>query len=99
MKMIQEKIEEICEELDGAFEYAEKYFKCKARGNLGHANKFKEMAHDELKHANILHELYTEDIEELNKVYTLTEEEEKAWENCIKHFAEKVAMVRHILSM
>ena len=99
MKMIHEKIENICEELEDALEYAEKYMVCKARGNLGHANKFKEMAHDELNHANMLHELYTADIEELNKVYTLTEEEEKAWEHCHKHFAEKVAMVRHILSM
>ena len=99
MKMIYDKIEHVHEELEGALEYAEKYIVCKARGNMAHANKFKEMAHDELNHAQTLHEMYSEDIEQLNKVYTLTEEEEKEWEHCHKHFAEKVAMVRHILSM
>jgi hypothetical protein len=99
MKMIYEKIEDIQEELESAQEYGEKYIKCKARGNTAHANKFKEMAYDELKHAQALYEMSTEDIEQLNKVYTLRAEEEREWEHCLKTYAERVALTRHILAM
>lgn len=99
MKMIYEKIEEIHEELESAQEYAEKYIKCKARGNTARANKFKEMAHDELSHAQALYEMSVEDIEQINKVYTLREDEEREWEHCLKSYAERVALTRHILAM
>lgn len=99
MKIIEKMIDCLHEEVEGAMEYAEKYIENKARNNINRANKYKEMATDELKHAGYLREMDIMDIDEMKKVYTLTEEEETAWEHGHKHINEKMAMVHHMLSM
>ena len=98
MKMIEKIIDHIHEELDGAKEYAEKYIENKAKGNTVRAGIYKEMANDELRHAERIHEFGTRDLEDIQRVYTLSVEDTEKWEHCQKHFAEKIALIRHMLT-
>lgn len=99
MKILDEMIEELKEEVEGAREYAEKYVEAKALNNMPRAAKYKEMAHDELKHATIIRGFAMEDAESIKRVHTLTEEEAHHWEHCHKKINDEIAMVNHILSM
>jgi hypothetical protein len=99
MKILDEMLEHLEEEVEGAREYAEKYIECKARGNVARANRYKEMAQDELKHATMLREMDVADVSELKRVYSITEEEQNAWDHGHKHLTDEMAMVMHILSM
>lgn len=99
MKMIDKMLDCLEEEVEGAKEYAEKYIECKARGNMNRANKYREMASDELKHAGYLREMDIMDIDELKKIYTMTEDEEHAWEHGHKRINEQMAIVKHMLEM
>ena len=98
MKIIENMISHLEEEVDGAEEYAEKFIEAKARGNMARANKYKEMANDELKHAGYLHDMFVSDVEEINHVYKMTESESETWERGHKRITEKMAMVKQILS-
>lgn len=99
MKMIDGIIDALREEVEGASDYAEKYLKAKSKGDTIRANKYKEMANDELKHAEYLHNFAVQDVEELTKVYPLPENVESKWEHSHKRCAEKMALVRQMLSM
>jgi predicted RNA-binding protein with EMAP domain len=98
MKHIEELIEEICEELDGACEYAEKYIKSKAQGHSLRATKYKSMAEDELTHAGNIKDFAGQDVEEIRRVFELPHEVEEKWERAIKHYAERVAWIRYMLN-
>ena len=47
MRAIKKYVEAIEEEIEGAKDYAEKYVEAKAKGDIGRANRYKEMAGDE----------------------------------------------------
>lgn len=97
MKIIDEKIEHIHEEIEGAKEYSEKYIKCKSKGNIEKANKYKEMAHDEIRHANMLKDWAVADIEDIKTVYTIPVEDMEKWEHHHKKFDEHIAIIKQML--
>jgi hypothetical protein len=99
MKIIENMLDCLADEVEGAKEYAEKYIEQKARGDMSRANIYKEMAHDELKHASYIRDMHLQDIEKLSKVYTLPEAEETAWEHAHRRVNEQMAIVKHLLTM
>lgn len=99
MMKIKKLADEICEELDGAKEYAEKYIEYKAAGESSWAAKFKDMANDELKHAMVLHELAVKEIDTVSKVFTAPAEMQEAWEKSHKNYVEKSAWIKQMLAM
>lgn len=99
MKYIKRYVEHIEEELEGAKDYAEKYVECKAKDNMTHANKYKEMAQQELTHAMTLHTFAVEAIENLSKVYTPPAEMEEKWNTAHKDYVEKAALVKQMLTL
>ena len=98
MKLVHKFIDQIDDELDGAKEYAERYIECRAKGNASRAAKYKEMAGDELRHAGYVYDFAVMDIGEIKKVYPMPIEVEEAWDKAMKHYAECVAMVKHMLT-
>lgn len=99
MRKIKAYVDKIDEELCGAKDYAECYVEMKAKGNMNVANKYKEMANDELKHAIYIHDIAVAEIEELNKVYTPTEEMQEKWDKSHKHYVEKTAWIKQMLTL
>ncbi|MEE0970451.1 MAG: hypothetical protein U0M06_13860 [Clostridia bacterium] len=99
MKIIKDLVERISEEIEDAKHYAEKYVECKAKGNTGHANRFKEMANDELKHATYIHEFAVQEINEIKNVYTAPVDMQEKWNKAHAEFVEKVAWVKQMLAM
>jgi DNA-binding transcriptional regulator YiaG len=97
MKLLHKMLEALEEEVEGAKEYAEKYIESRARGNMTRANKYKEMANDEIKHAGYIRDMNIMDADELKKVYTISEEDETAWEHGHKRLNEEIAMVKQML--
>lgn len=97
MKILHKMLEALEEEVEGAKEYAEKYIEARARGNMTRATKYKEMANDELKHAGYIRDMNIMDADELKRVYTLSEEDETAWEHGHKRLNEEMAMVKQML--
>ena len=98
MKLVHKFIEQINEELEGAKEYAERYIECRAKGNSTRAAKYKEMANDELRHAGYVYDFAVQDVTEVKRVYPMTFEADDAWDHAMKHYAECVAMVKHMIS-
>lgn len=99
MKLIDEMIEHLEEEIEGAREYAERYVECKARGNMTRANKYKEMASDELKHAEYVRDFALADVESLSHVYSMREEEKEKWDKAMRSAHEHMALTKHMLLM
>lgn len=99
MKKIQELVDQIDEEIDGAKNYAETYLDYKAKGNGTWSSKYKTMSEDELRHATTLHERAVGEIEELSKVYTPPVDMQKAWDESHKMYVEKVAWIKQMLAM
>lgn len=99
MKRIQDLVEKIDDELEGAKEYAECYLTYKAKGESTWATKYKEMANDELKHAMYIHDKAMEDIKELSAVYTPPVEMQEEWDKSHKKYVECVAWIRQMLAM
>ena len=97
MKLIDRMTDKICEELEGAWEYTEKFIENRAKGNP-RWTKYKEMAMDESHHAENIYEFAVSDLESLQKVYSLSAEEEEKWEHMIKKFAEQVSVLKNTLS-
>lgn len=97
MKILDKMMDHICDELEGAWEYAEKYLENKAKGDQ-RSSKYREMALDEIHHAEILYSFAVDDIEKLERFYTLTGEEEEKWEHTKKKFTERVAFLKHTLT-
>lgn len=98
MKKIQELVDWIDDELEGAKCYAEKYVYKKAKGSQW-AGKFHAMAEDELKHAQTIHQLAVEEIEDLNKVFQAPAEMQEAWDKAHVQYVEKAAWVKKMLDM
>lgn len=99
MKKIKMLVDEICEEVEGAKDYAEKYVEYKAKGDSAWAARFQQMANDELQHASYLHELAVKDIEEISKTFVAPAEMLEAWEKSHKDYVEKAAWVKQMLAM
>ena len=99
MKILDEMIEELEEEVEGARAYAEKYIECKALNNMARAAKYKEMAQDELKHAGFVRGFAMEDADGIKRVHNLTEEESNHWQHAHKKINDEIAMIHHLLSM
>lgn len=98
MKKIQELIDWIDDELDGAKCYAEKYIYYKAKGNQWYS-KFHTMAEDELKHADLIHQLAVEEIDEISNVFKAPAEMQKAWDESHVKYVDKAAWIKQMLSM
>lgn len=99
MRKIQELVELIDEELEGAKNYAECYLEKKAAGESRWAGKFQEMAQDELKHANYIHDLAMAEITKLKTVYTPPVEMEEKWTTSHKKYVETAAWIKQMLAM
>lgn len=99
MLSIKRFADSIKEELEGAKHYSEQYIEAKAIGDMGVANRYKEMAMDELKHASYEHEWAVKKINEVSKVYTAPIEMQEKWEHLHKEYVEKVAIIKQMLSM
>lgn len=98
MKRIQELVDLIDEELEGAKNYAEEYLTRKSK-NDSLASRFKQMATEELGHADTLHGAAVAEIEQLEKVYTPPVEMENAWKMAHKEYIEKAAWIKQMLTM
>lgn len=99
MRAIKKYVEGIEEEIEGAKDYAEKYVEAKAKGDIGKANRYKEMASDELKHATYLHEWAVASIEEISKVFKAPVEMQEKWDKAHREYVEKVAWIKQMLAM
>ena len=96
--MIEKYKEEICEELEGAKNYAECYVDCKVRGSA-HATKYKEMAAEELKHAGYLYDMAGKYVEEMKKAITIPEEMKRTWEECTSVYVCKSSQAKQMLTL
>lgn len=99
MKRIGKYVKMICEELEGANCYAEKYIEYKADGKNEWAEKFKDMASDELKHADVIHEIAIDEIEKINRVFNPPADMQEKWEKAHIDYVNKAAWVKQMLAM
>lgn len=94
MRIIEKLIENIDEEIEGAWEYAERSIECKARGHMQRASRYKEMAHEELGHAAQIYEFAEADVEAIRKVHPLSVEDEEKWAHAVKKMHECIAKIK-----
>lgn len=99
MRKIKELADNICEELEGAKCYAEKYIELKVNGDSSWAGKFKIMANDELTHAMNLHEYAVGEINKLKAVYTPPQDMLDKWDKVHAEYVEKAAWIKQMLTM
>ena len=99
MKRIQDLVDKIDDEIEGAKCYAEEYLTYKAKGNGTWAGRYKAMAEDELKHAMYIHDRAMEEINELSKAFTPPVEMQQKWDEAHKGYVERVAWVKMMLAM
>lgn len=99
MRRIQELVEQIDEELEGARNYAECALDSKAHGDSKRYGSYCEMAEDELKHAGYIHDRAIEEIDKLSAVYTPPAAMEAKWKECHKTYIEKAAWIKTMLNM
>lgn len=97
MQIVDKYIQSIMDEVDGACDYAENYVINK-KSNPQWAKMYHEMATDELKHAQYMYDMSENHIKQLQSVYD-NSDDSSAWENLMKKYVEKTAMVKHILTM
>lgn len=98
MKYIDEMIEKVEDEIEGAMEYAEEYIVHRAAGNMTRASQYREMALQEHNHATILRDYAIQDVEDIKRVHQLSEEEDQHWHHCMRRITEKLAMVKTLLA-
>lgn len=96
MKYIDDLIEEISEELNGAMEYYEESIIYKAKGNTTRASQYHDMAKQELNHAAILRDYAIQDVDALKRVNGLTEEDREHWEKCLKKLTERHSIIHNL---
>ena len=94
MKKVDKYKDSIKEEIDGAMEYAENYIVYK-NTNPQWASIYHEMALQELNHAENLRMIAQE---AMNTISYIPEEDSEAWKKCQKKNAEKVGIVKFMLS-
>lgn len=99
MKKIQNLVDQMNEEHEGATAYIECALDYKAHGNSSWYSKYKGMAEDELRHCQILHERAVEEIGILQRVYTPTVDMEKKWQEAHKTYVEKTAWIKQMIAM
>lgn len=99
MRIIQNYVDKIDDELEGAKDYAEKYVEYRVKGDGTTANRYKEMANDELKHAMYEHEWAVKEVGELSKIYTPPAHMQEIWDKSHKEYVEKVAWIKQMLTM
>ena len=98
MHYIDELIEKIEEEIEGAREYTEESIKARAKGHTERANKYKSMAMDELTHAATIRDFATQDVDEIKRVYTLPVEVEENWNRAHRRFIECMSAIKLMLN-
>lgn len=98
MKKIKKYVDWICEEVESAKCYAERYVYCKAKGSQW-AAKYHQMAMDELQHADVIHHIAVEEIEQINTVFKAPQEMQDAWDKSHVEYVERAAWVRKMLEM
>ena len=98
MRYIEELVETIDDELEGAKDYAEKYLQLKAEGDSW-STKFKELANTELSHALTIHDYAVQKIDELKRIYTAPVEMQEMWDTSHKKYIEKTAWIKQMLTM
>lgn len=96
MRAIKELVDHIKEEIEGAWEYANKYSEYKVLGSP-RASTYRQMAYDELSHADKIHEFAVEEIQKARAVMTPPTEMEEKWNHEHKKFIEDVAKIKMIL--
>lgn len=99
MRIIQQYVEAIDEELEGAKEYAEKFVEARVKGDTATANRYREMVNDELKHASYEHEWAIREIGELSKLYTPPVSMQEKWDKEHKKYVEAVSQIRQMLEI
>ena len=99
MKVIQEYVDTIKEELCDAKKYAEKSVYNKAKNDARRQRVYHDLAEDELRHANMIHAFAVEEIEQLERVFKPTQEMQDAWEKCHVEYVEKSAWIKTMLEM
>ena len=98
MRLIDKLIENLDEELEDAWKYAERSVECRARGHTNRASKYKEMAHEELGHASQIYEFAEDDVESIRKVHPLSVDDEEKWAHAVKKMHECVAKIKTFLA-
>jgi ferritin len=98
MHYIDELIEKIEEEIEGAREYTEESIMARAKGLTERANKYKSMAMDELTHAATIRDFASQDIDEIKRVYDLPVEVEEKWKHAHRKFNECIASIKLMLN-
>lgn len=83
----------VCEEADGALEYAQKSVKFSST-RPEFSTMYAEMAWDELKHAKYLREIGQT---MMNEEQTPTSEAERYWMKCIRHLVDQEVLVAKLL--
>lgn len=99
MKKIQEIVDLIDEELEGAHTYAEKYVEYKVENDTTYAGRFKTMANDELNHASMLHELAVREIDKLKTIYEAPASMQEKWDKAHVDYVDKAAWVKQMLTL
>lgn len=94
MKKVKKYIHDIHDELHGANEYAENYIIYKET-RPSWSRMYEEMARAELQHAENLKTMGQEFIDGMSYIHADCADE---WDDCIRHFSEKAALVRLMLS-
>ena len=93
MKMIQRYIDSMCDELNGAAEYAEYYIIYKS--SMPQWSKmYQKMANDELDHAEYIREMAQTFADGLSWI---SDHDKDCWKNAIDHYAEMVAKTKVML--
>ena len=99
MKLIEEYVNRIEEELEDAEFYAEKFVEYKAKGDMTTANRYKEMSNDELNHAMNIHSWAVAKIEKISAVYTPPPKMEERWTIAHKNFTHKMGEIKQMLAI
>ncbi len=97
MKLVKDYIEHLCDEVEGAMDYAEKYIECRAKGESSRASKYREMASDELNHASFVRDMAYQDIKRISEMMVIPMDVEDEWDKAVKHCDEKMALVKRML--
>lgn len=97
MKLVEKYIDHICEEVEGAMDYAEKYIEYKAKGESSRASRYRDMASDELGHAAAVRDMAHQDIQRIQAIMPLAIDDEEMWKAAVKRSDEKMAIVKQMI--
>lgn len=89
--------DEICDELEDAMKYAERYIDRKAANDNANASRYQRMAADELTHAQYLHDMAVAYMTDISRVYQAPPEMSKAWEESNAEYVDKMSRIKTII--